>query len=293
MGGASNMAAAEAEFAQRRSDELKDAVAKIGAGQRIAEGDVRPFCWHCQQPIDGDVKTLKNGHGETRTMHPPCWVEVKDLRAQQQERDRAAAIELEVQRVESWFNNCARRGDAHWRATAPLWHWARFDNADYCGRVSPKLLRAFATYDGTESLVVSAKTGGGKTSLTVAWLCRLRERAEQAVRDGKKPYKPNFMFVSGPELAGARRRWELGSESKLVETACDVGLLILDELGFESPGEEIFFVVDARYRNGAPTIVTTGLPIESRDPNAPSFVKRYGAALLRRLLEPGQLVEVE
>ena len=293
MVGALNKAAAEAEFAQRRSDELKDAMAKIGVGQRVVDGDPRPFCWHCQQPIEGDVKTLKNGYGETRTMHPACWVEVKDLRAQQQERDRAAAIELELQRVESWFSGCARRGDTHWRANAPRWGWARFDNADYCGRVSPKLLRAFESYDGTESLVASAKTGGGKTSLAVAWLWRLRERAEQAVRDGKKPHKPDFMFVSGPELAGARRRWELGSESKLVETACEVGLLILDEIGFEPPGEEIFFVADARYRIGAPTIVTTGLPIESRDPNAPSFVKRYGAALLRRFLEPGQLVEVE
>jgi len=209
------------------------------------------------------------------------------------ERAHQRRFDADLARVDSWFNTNAYRGDEHWSARLPGWAFARFGNADFRGRVSAKLLRAYEQYGGSESLVVSARTGSGKTSLAVAWLHRLRDLARQAVREGVKPNRTSFLFTSGPEFAGARRRWQLGSESRLVSEACDAGLLVLDELGFEPPSEEVFFVIDARYRTGSPTIVTTGLPIESRDPNVPTFVKRYGAAVLRRLLEPGRLVEVE
>lgn len=245
----------------------------------LTQNDAGAWLCTCGSVLEGEELTCKSCKRE------------QARRADEEAHRRR--FDVDLARVKASFNNSAFRGDERWRAHLPAWPWARFENSAYRKRVAPALLRAYESYDGSESLVVSAKTGGGKTSLACAWLHRERERAEQAVRDGAKARGLDFMFVSGPELAGARKRWGLGSESRLVTEACEAGLLILDELGFEPASEEVFFVIDGRYRSGAPTIVTTGLPIESRDPKVETFVKRYGAALLRRLLEPGRLVEVE
>lgn len=62
-------------------------------------------------------------------------------------------------------------------------------------------------------------------------------------------------------------------------------LLVIDELGFEPLDEGLFDVLDERYQRALPVIVTSGLRVtELRD--------RYGAAALRRLVEPrGVVVE--
>jgi DNA replication protein DnaC len=124
------------------------------------------------------------------------------------------------------------------------------------------------------NLVLSAPTGRGKTAGLVAWAARAHA-SESA---------PVIGFVSGLELAGARRRARLGEEAETVERALRCDVLFLDELGFEPAAEEPFLVIDSRYRAGHPTVVTTGL-------RPAAFRERYGDALWRRLAEGGAVVE--
>jgi DNA replication protein DnaC len=113
---------------------------------------------------------------------------------------------------------------------------------------------------------------------------RLYEQALADAGAGGSVVAPRLVFVSGLELSGARRRARIGAESELVRAAIASDLLLLDEIGFEPPGEELPFVVDARYRQKRPTVVTTGLRVVE-------FRARYGDALWRRLAEGGAVVE--
>lgn len=74
-------------------------------------------------------------------------------------------------------------------------------------------------------------------------------------------------------------------EPEELTRAVEVPLLVIDELGFEPLDEGLFDVLDERYQRALPVIVTSGLRVtELRD--------RYGAAALRRLVEPrGVVVE--
>lgn len=59
---------------------------------------------------------------------------------------------------------------------------------------------------------------------------------------------------------------------------------MLDELGQEPRCEVIWETIDARYLSGLPTVVTTGLRIDE-------LRQRYGAPLVRRLVERGTVIE--
>ena len=167
----------------------------------------------------------------------------------------------------------------------PKWTWARFYNAEFRQRVDPRLLEVIESYepDRDGSLVDCAPTGRGKSSLVVAWIWRLHDVLRGRVAAGEK-HSMGFAWVSGFELAGARKRSQLGDESPLVKHASDVGLLVLDDVGCEPPGEETFVVLDARYRAQRPTILTS--PLEPKN-----LIGHLGGGAYRRLLEGGRLVE--
>ena len=87
------------------------------------------------------------------------------------------------------------------------------------------------------------------------------------------------------ELAGC------GVYSGELSALCEyAGPLVLDDLGTEYADAKGFFsqildrLIDARYREYAPTIITTNL-------NAKSFGERYGERVVDRLREGGRFVE--
>lgn len=185
------------------------------------------------------------------------------------------------------------RGDEGAATYPPRWPWARLDNREFRKRVHARILEAVEAWAPDKgSLMLCANTGAGKTAVALARLYRLLDESVERVRDAatlKEAEKiegvPSIAWITGPELSGCRRRWSIGEEARLVDLACARKILVLDELGFEPDCEEIFAVLDHRYRAVLPTIVTTGL---TRD----AFRAHYGDALFRRLIEPGKVLEV-
>jgi hypothetical protein len=167
----------------------------------------------------------------------------------------------------------------------PKWPWARLENAAFRQTVDPRLVEAVESYDPARdgSLVLCGPTGRGKSSLAVAWVWRLHDALRARVAAGER-LSMDFAWVSGFELAGARKRSLLGDESPLVKHASDVGLLVLDDVGSETPSEETFVVLDARYREQRPSILTS--PLEPA-----ALLKHLGGGAYRRLLEHGRLAE--
>lgn len=67
-----------------------------------------------------------------------------------------------------------------------------------------------------------------------------------------------------------------------------IPLLILDDMhqekGSEWAREQLFILINTRYNNGLPTIVTSQFPMED-------IADRYGAQIASRLIETSQVVE--
>lgn len=229
-------------------------------------------CALCEKPITGTRRELKSrSTGRVCTFHEDCAQKIFEGR-------RARAAEDIAER----FERCALGPDG-FDAQLPTWPYARFDNAAFRQLASPTILAALEPWKPTDgNLVLSARTGAGKTAGTVALLHRLRSDAERAC---DLRILPRFLFVTAALLGGARRQQRLGTgESRLIEHAMDSELLVLDEIGFEALDGVSFELIDTRYRKQRTTVITTGLP-------PADFAQRYGSAVWRRLTEAGAVVE--
>lgn len=169
--------------------------------------------------------------------------------------------------------------------------WCRLEDELFEKRIKPTT-RVWVTKWSRRagSVVLTGRTGIGKTIAAVALLHRVLDSA----RDGKASqpdlrWASRSAFVSAQELAIDRRTHPLGEEAPLVERSKHASLLVLDEVGFEvfQPERDtsLFEVLDQRYKQSSPTIVTTAL-------NEQQLRKRYGEALVRRLLDVGKMLEL-
>jgi DNA replication protein DnaC len=115
--------------------------------------------------------------------------------------------------------------------------------------------------------------GCGKTHLTASIIHRL---AEQGI---------GGVFVVVPELLRAiRRGYNSPNEDseKLVSLTEEAPLLVLDDLGAEKPSdwvrEQLYVIINRRYENMLPTIVTTNCSTQE-------LVDRVGQRTVSRLIE--------
>lgn len=171
----------------------------------------------------------------------------------------------------------------------PRWPWARFGDRLFSERtkLAPAMVIAAKAWTvRVGNLLFSGPTGIGKTSIAVAMLHRLHDRAvERDASDAEQRLASGARFITGHELVAAKRAHPLGRGlAPIVAEAVDATVLLLDELGFEPQDEATFFVVDERYRKGRPTIVTTGLDLAG-------LCAKYGDAWVRRILDLGELFE--
>jgi DNA replication protein DnaC len=236
-----------------------------------------PNCSHCREPIEeggGRTHQLKIG-SPRHYLHTHCWNQWLEVCSRQDRTENRRRGLL------AGFSECMR--------DAPRWNFARFGNPEFRQRASKKVFNALESYEPVNSgnLFLSGRTGIGKTACCCAWQFRnLDQGLTQVGKDNPPHAFFPFLFVSGLELAGARKRAGLGEEAPLVARALRAPLLFLDEVGFEPLNEELQYVLDARYRAEVRTILTTGLsPVQWRD--------RFGDALLRRIIEHGALVVAE
>jgi DNA replication protein DnaC len=186
----------------------------------------------------------------------------------------------------------------HAHELLPPWRdWATLEKLATHPAIDARLLEAARTWDSaTGSLVLIGPTGAGKSACAHALARRLiahgfatalaredywRHSEELDVARGMRWY-------AASKLALARKQAKLGSgEAYAVGDAIEATILFIDELGYEQViGDGVIFdIVNSRYEAGRPTIVTSGR-------TEGELVDRYGAAFMRRLREPGQLVDV-
>jgi DNA replication protein DnaC len=107
-------------------------------------------------------------------------------------------------------------------------------------------------------LVLIGNTGSGKTHLAVSIL------REHVKRDRKG------QFITVPELLMEIRKSYKGDsfddESRIMGRYAEASLLVLDDLGAEKTTDwsvdRLYLIIDRRYREAMPTIITTNLTLD-------------------------------
>lgn len=158
-------------------------------------------------------------------------------------------------------------------------------------RVSPGVKEAYdaavslANDDGTVKwLTLTGRVDHGKTHLLIAICRRWLERGMAA----RYAFVPLLLdeLRAGFELKGEH------SYKAQFDFFCKVPLLALDDLGTESTTpwvqEKLDTIIDYRYVNNLPLIVTTNRPLSSDDPRVPVVSERIASRLKR--FRPGRVV---
>lgn len=156
------------------------------------------------------------------------------------------------------------------------------DRATLLGRVkaAPELVDRAIANPPNGNMILLGDTAAGKTSLVVA-MFDAWARQDPLARVGGE-------FTEAYWLAGARARHALGQgEAKIVETAMNATLLVLDDLGSEIDDKRnvVQDVIFHRHNEDLPTWITSGFTIEQ-------LVARYGSQVIRRVAESAKRVEL-
>lgn len=130
----------------------------------------------------------------------------------------------------------------------------------------PRLTTILQRWGGSSGLLLLGPTGAGK-SLSLALASRRLAAGRLRGFD-----LPKVTWFRADELTRGGR--EMVSQAKRAEVA------VLDELGWEYRTDVVLEVIGARYDAGKVTAATSGQ-------NLGGFLKRYGDAILRRLIEVG------
>jgi len=175
----------------------------------------------------------------------------------------------------------------HAYATLPAMPWAVW--GQFGAKVHVAIIAALRAWRGGDAgLLISGPSGCGKTTVCVAKMRLMLDwaRDTDALPKDKFRFAAKMRFVAAADLAIARRQWPLGDgEAPAVEEAQRASLLVLDELGYEAQTDtSVPETIDARYRKGLPTIVTTGLRFAEMQ-------NRYGEANARKIVGLGEVVD--
>lgn len=167
-----------------------------------------------------------------------------------------------------------------WSASIP----ARFTTAtmaDLTGWAGCDLeaLTEWTTTDDPGNLLLFGDVGVGKTHAAVA-ACR--------ARFGRAMPYIEVEFVPVSELLD-RLDWRRPESAVFLERCCTVDLLVLDDLGTERQnewtGERLYVVVNRRWLERRPTIVTSNLSPLGGDGSGPSLETAVGARTFSRLAD--------
>jgi len=197
-----------------------------------------------------------------------CEQEQKDAQEhaerRKQERERAVAAQREAEikdRQDNPEKHLAQIGVGKRHLSCSF---ASYQGGDKIKAVCKEFLHT--PFD----LVLSGGAGSGKTHLAVAVLrelvrsCKILDGTEGWCNKDRKG-----CFISVPELLAKIRATysdQDGDEERLIDTYASVKYLVLDDLGAEKSTEwsitTLYLIIDRRYREMLPTIVTTNLTVD-------------------------------
>jgi DNA replication protein DnaC len=135
-------------------------------------------------------------------------------------------------------------------------------------------------------LVLTGSIGTGKTHQAYGALRRIAEAG---------PRRYELITTTAPDMYGLLRPGgsDKGSEHEL-KRLTRIPLLLLDDLGTEKLSEwteeATYRIVNHRYNESLPLLITTNLPVRAGEPASPDLVTRLGERLASRLAQTATVV---
>lgn len=137
-------------------------------------------------------------------------------------------------------------------------------------------------------LVLTGSIGTGKTHQAYGALRRIAEAG---------PRRFEMLATTAPDMYGLLRPQgsDKGSEHEL-KRLCRIPLLLLDDLGTEKLSEwteeATYRIVNYRYNESLPLLITTNLPVRAGESAAQDLVTRLGERLASRLSQTATVVKL-
>ena len=200
------------------------------------------YCGNCHTP----KQTKVNLFGQERIVYCLCKCREEELKAEEEEHKRRKRLE----RIEKLRINGIN--DSNIRS----WNFNTADNSN------PKLMDKAHTYcdkwkemhDNNIGLLLFGNVGTGKTFFAACI-------ANALIDKGIPVLMTNFSKLLN-DLSGFKEE----DKNSYIRSLNNFDLLIIDDLGVERQSdyalEQVFNVIDSRYKNGQPLIVTTNLSME-------------------------------
>lgn len=161
----------------------------------------------------------------------------------------------------------------------------------YTNKTIAEIVRSAIDKEPLNNIYIFGNTGCGKTHLAVAMVRRLYD-TDRVFRDNGRIYKKSVTFRNMADLIFEIKQTFNQSrpdgESVLINNYGNCGLLVLDDLGAENVGDwstqVLYLIVERRYRENLPTIVTSNMtPAE--------LEKSHGSRIASRLCS-GELIHI-
>lgn len=254
-------------FRRARDDFVRAAMDKkreeIGAPRMVKAAPwTCPHCGHTSEPFDAF-------EGIPR-LSKPTSCECIDA-AETEARGRWEADELPILLRHEWIRNS---GVPRRYRDATLENFEPRTGATRAHKRCRAYADAFERGTTEDGLVLMGPWGSGKTHLAIATARAIHDRLAASVH-----------FTGTGQLISESRDFQRAA----IDKAIRAGLLILDDIGQEHMTEwarsVVYEVLDTRYQNGAPTILTTNLDTDG-------LREWLGAAPVSRLHECAEFVPV-
>lgn len=212
-------------------------------GDSIKDGIL--YCGKCGHPKQAWIEWLpdENGNREMKLVPIMCLC---DMERERSERERKAQADYDEAMRKMRMILQTRLDDVRWK----------FDMDDEPGNPIARTCRKYvAEWDGmladNMGILFYGNKGTGKTFYAS---CIYNALKEKRVLVG---------FTSTPNLMNILSKWD---KSEIFDELKAAKLLVIDDLGAERGSEYgaemMYSVIDARYKTGRPTIVTTNLDLE-------------------------------
>lgn len=230
-------------------DALVDAVLQNALkGFKRRETDVERdgiiVCGKCGQPRQAWIDWIPDEDGNVKRRLVPVICQC-DIDADREERERAAwnGFQMGLRRLRSVID----AADAKWS----------FEDDDNPGsKISVTLRRYADRWDAVREknvgILLHGSKGTGKSFYASCLVNALKEKRQSSA-----------MVTTASLMATLQESWD---KQEIIDALCKFQLLALDDLGAERDtsysAELMYSVIDARYRSGKPTIVTTNFDLD-------------------------------
>lgn len=242
--------------------------------------DEAPMCPACGKITSWRLLGLGDAKKHLPDYCPACWEDIQEHSRRMRKAERQEASRIARQAYIEGLLEQSRLGARYRDCT--FQNWQEVQGAGPAVKVCGEFAQSYGENKG-EGLILTGPTGCGKTHLAAAVV---REWAEQGYA---------AVFQSVPELlARLRATYDKSSEdageAAIMDALADADLLVLDDVGAEKPSawteERLYLLIDRRYRDNKPTILTTNL-------DAAALEKALGSRAMDRLLETCRIVRIQ